>query len=272
MGKPDSNDFVVYEVPPARDTRISRSPPPRKQSRLPLILGLLLIPASSALVFFVMSGSSPSSPAKATDQAKTADQGPTQKVVPNKKDEAVVAAVGETGSADPQPTLKTFDVALKVSPSEAWITIDGTRMGQGQYQGSFPRDGKAHTLRVEASGRESFETTFVDAPPAKTISLSPSDSENKRQQVNNKRPGLSNAATRRRNHANSNGPDRPTDPQITGDVSEVNEPEVKESEVKGPEPEDKKSTVDRPGKGKPAKKPASFGDDGLTDNLDPWNR
>lgn len=67
--------------------------------------------------------------------------------------------------------VATFPVSITVEPREAAIEIDGVPVGKGRFEGQFPRDGRAHALRVSAAGYRPVELSFRDRAPSPSITL-----------------------------------------------------------------------------------------------------
>ena len=94
---------------------------------------------------------------------------------------ATGSAPSPSGAANPGPAPapgpspvaapRKYQVAVTVTPPEAVVTLDDVPAGRGKIERELDADGKAHTLRVTASGYETHVLTFVDAPPPPNITL-----------------------------------------------------------------------------------------------------
>ena len=81
-----------------------------------------------------------------------------------------VATAGAWRISQPPPAY-TFHV--QASPSTADVLLDGAVVGHGALHYALPRDGRAHTLRVSASGYTPRTVTFCDTPPPPVVVLTP---------------------------------------------------------------------------------------------------
>ena len=87
---------------------------------------------------------------------------------------AVVAVlVHHTEPRPPAPAAApaTFRVAPRISPTTAHVRFDGEPASAPPFVRDVPRDGRRHTLRVEAEGFEPLELSFRDAPPPEDVAL-----------------------------------------------------------------------------------------------------
>jgi serine/threonine protein kinase len=67
-----------------------------------------------------------------------------------------------------------YALALRVTPDNASIELDGVPVGTGKLDRSLPRDGRKHVLRVSAPGYTDSFSEFDDAhPPPSNIALRP---------------------------------------------------------------------------------------------------
>ena len=73
----------------------------------------------------------------------------------------------------PAAPTPSADIAFTVeaSPADATIELDGKVIARGTYAGTFPRDGKTHTMRVTHDGYETREVTFRSSAPPSKIEL-----------------------------------------------------------------------------------------------------
>ncbi len=77
--------------------------------------------------------------------------------------ELVAASVPITPSASafPPKVAEPAHVVVTASPVEATVAIDGQPAANGTFRGEFPRDGRTHTIRIEAPRYEPKSLVFA---------------------------------------------------------------------------------------------------------------
>ena len=81
------------------------------------------------------------------------------------------ASAPQTQSPPTPVAPSRYEVEVEVTPAAATLTLDGEAAATGVLRRELPRDGSAHTLRIDAPGYETRSITFRDAPPARTVTL-----------------------------------------------------------------------------------------------------
>ena len=184
----------------------SRSLPASSSSSYPASNGLFapMLPSSSAAFHVIGSGMHPSMtpPAASHDRLASASytsmSSASMQLPPAKNNPwlaaviiagvlALVATVGAVTllvrsqnqekhstpympAGDVQPT--TFSVQVQAIPDTATLEIDGVVAGTGRVAQTFPRDGRAHTLRVSAPGYDAMLVPFDERrTPPESIAL-----------------------------------------------------------------------------------------------------
>ncbi len=171
-----SPDNTVVEVPRFRfeeshATTLGRSvsemdrmrsiPPPRRISPVVWIVAAGLVGA----VLVIGWGVERSLAARAAAaKAGVTVAPPVQKTAPP---EAPVA----THSAAPLPAPSTFEAETSVTPKNAKIEVDGTKMGTGSFSEELPKDGREHKLTISAPGYDTVVLVFRDTPPPAKVEL-----------------------------------------------------------------------------------------------------
>lgn len=74
-------------------------------------------------------------------------------------------------SAPASPERGHFDAKIVTTPPTASVYIDGEAVGSGAALVRFPKNGRRHTLRIEAPGFKVYEASFVDVAPEETVTL-----------------------------------------------------------------------------------------------------
>ena len=67
----------------------------------------------------------------------------------------------------------TFRVTVRVTPAAAHVRFDAEGPTTSPFTRDVARDGRSHTLAVEAEGFEPMELSFRDAPPSEEVTLKP---------------------------------------------------------------------------------------------------
>jgi transposase-like protein len=86
-------------------------------------------------------------------------------------------SVAETAAAlrpappRPAPDAPRYVVATTFEPAHAEVSLDGQPVPRGALNTTFPKDGRAHELRVVAPGYAPAFVVFADTPPPRRIHL-----------------------------------------------------------------------------------------------------
>jgi serine/threonine protein kinase len=71
------------------------------------------------------------------------------------------------------PSPAVFRVDLRVNPPSARVRFDGEMASTTPFARDVPRNGRAHSILVEADGFEPMELSFRDVPPPSDVTLTP---------------------------------------------------------------------------------------------------
>ncbi len=86
----------------------------------------------------------------------------------------------QSAAPAPAPTEETYEASTVVTPNNAVIEVDGTKMGTGSFSEELPRNGVAHKLTITAPGYDTVVLVFKDAPPPASVELVPTKPEPRR--------------------------------------------------------------------------------------------
>jgi hypothetical protein len=173
-------DNTVVEVPRVRmeeshGTTLGRSvseidhmrsmPSPRRISPVVWIVGAGAVGALCLMGWGVERAIAARTSAKARARVAPA----AQKASPPPK--PVAAPSAQPAPAPPEPEI--FEAETSVTPKNATIDVDGTRMGTGSFSEELPKDGRSHKLTISAPGYDTVVLVFRDAPPPASVELVP---------------------------------------------------------------------------------------------------
>jgi serine/threonine protein kinase len=69
--------------------------------------------------------------------------------------------------------VQVFHVDVRVDPPSASVRFDSEGASSTPFARDVPRDGRAHTLAIEADGYAPMEISFRDVPPPASVTLKP---------------------------------------------------------------------------------------------------
>ena len=131
--------------------------PPASTNRLTLIaLGVAAAAGGAAALLYVGFAKPAGDPASASAANGSPTGSPTSSPTGSPKSDLqptpVPSANATSAPTSAEDAKNTAKVSIKVTPDTAEIFIDGKKVGTGVYEGTLPRDGKPHEVKVEAAG------------------------------------------------------------------------------------------------------------------------
>ncbi len=274
---PESGLVVQMDDPyESRQRRLSHnsSPPPASSSQkwIVLLIGLLLLLGGvvAAALLYKSKGDANTSEAIVAHNRDPLEETTYPATIPLPSEELVPEEiVAEIEPAEEESRF--YPVAIRVTPSNATIELDGEIVAQGSYSARFELNGHVHRARFYAEGYEEQTLTFEDQSPPTSLTLAPiAKSERTPKRDRDRDRGDAKTKKKARSERSDSGlsePDAVAKPESKPEPKAESKPEPKAESKPEPKAESKPERDKQDSKRDSDKHDTTTAP---TDNVNPW--